>query len=61
MPEPAARMGYFKYLIQGPTPNSGGRAAGLVVIPDDKNYTVKILTVEWMDERSTRAGSLLER
>jgi len=54
-------MGYFKYLIQGPTPNSGGRAAGLVVIPDDKNYTVKILTVEWMDERSTRAGSLLER
>lgn len=61
-PLPATRAGYFRYVIQGPTPNTGGRQAGLVVIPDYKNCTIKIceiVTVMWVDERSTRAGTIL--
>lgn len=49
-PEPATRDGYFKYRIEGTTPNSDGRTVALVVIPDGANE-LKIVTIMWRDER----------
>lgn len=57
---PATRAGYFKYEIEGRTPNSEGRFVRLVVIPDFKNCTIKLVTIMWVDEEATRAGTLLE-
>lgn len=50
-PEPATREGYYKYLVEGTTPNSGRRALGVVVIPDAKAFELKIVTIMWRDER----------
>ena len=49
-PEEASREGFFKYTIEGTTPNSDGRTVRLVVIPDGRS-SVKIVTVMWKDER----------
>lgn len=50
-PEPATREGYFKYLVEGTTPNSNRRSLGVVVIPDDQTFELKIVTIMWRDER----------
>lgn len=47
-PEPSSREGYFKYLVEGTSPNSGGRTVGVVVIPDGK-CDMKLVTVMWRD------------
>lgn len=47
-PQPATR-GFFKYLIEGTTPNSEGRTVRVVVIPDG-NCMLKLITVKWRDE-----------
>lgn len=57
---PATRVNYYKYEIEGRTPNSEGRFVRLVVIPDFKNCTIKLVTIMWVDEEATRAGTLLE-
>lgn len=57
---PATRAPFYKYVIQGTTPNSGGRSVGLVVIPDETNCIIKVVTIMWIDEKSTRAGSPME-
>uniref|UniRef100_UPI000493C86D DUF4258 domain-containing protein n=1 Tax=Paracoccus sp. TRP TaxID=412597 RepID=UPI000493C86D len=57
---PATRPYYYKYVIEGPTPNSGGRSVALVVIPDEQNCTIKLVTIMWIDETSTRAGTIVE-
>lgn len=57
---PATRPQFYKYVIEGITPNSGGRSIGLVVIPDERNCIIKVVTVMWIDETSTRSGSILE-
>lgn len=57
---PATRVGYFKYEIEGRTPNSDGRFIRLVVIPDFNNCIIKLVTIMWVDEEATRAGTLLE-
>lgn len=49
-PEPATQKGYFKYCMECRTPNSGARVVRIVVIPDEKRYHVKIVTVMWVDE-----------
>jgi len=49
-PEKATREGYFKYHIEGVTPNSGGRTIRLVVIPSGR-HAIKIVTVMWRDDR----------
>lgn len=49
--EPATRPGFYKYLIEGTTPNSHRRSVGVVVIPDVKTHQIKIVTVMWRDER----------
>lgn len=49
-PEPATREGFFKYCIEGTTPNSGRRTVRAVVIPDG-DCSLKIVTVMWRDEK----------
>jgi len=48
-PQPATRPGYFKYVIEATTPNSGGRTVAVVVIPDGA-CDLKMITVMWKDE-----------
>lgn len=58
-PKPATQSGYFRYQIQCKTPNSGGRVIRLVVIPNAGTLTIKLVTVMWVDETNTRAGTIL--
>lgn len=58
-PVPATREGYHRYVIQSTSPNSGGREIALVVIPDWKGTLLKIVTVMWVDEPETRAGTII--
>ncbi len=55
----ATRAGFFKYAIEGLTPNSEGRGIRLIVIPDAKNFIIKIVTVMWIDDTTRRAGTLI--
>lgn len=47
----STRKGLFKYKMESITPNSGNRAVRVVVIPDEKNCWLKIITVMWVDEK----------
>lgn len=49
-PEPATREGFFKYRVEGTTPNSGRRTVRAVVIPNG-DCNLKIVTVMWRDEK----------
>lgn len=49
-PEPATREGFYKYRIEGITPNSGRRTVRGVVIPNG-DCNLKIVTVMWRDEK----------
>lgn len=49
-PEEATQAGFFKYRIEGTTPNSDGRTVRVVVIPSG-GHELKIVTVMWRDER----------
>lgn len=51
--------GYYRYVIRCQAPNSGSRQVGVVVIPDEKCTFLKIVTVMWIDETSTRSGSII--
>lgn len=51
--EPATQKGFFKYAMQSPTPNSGGRAVRTVVIPS-MTSCVKIVTVMFVDEKRAK-------
>lgn len=46
----ATREGFFKYDIEGTTPNSGKRTVKAVVIPNG-DFNFKIVTVMWRDEK----------
>jgi len=48
-PRNATRAGYHKYIVETTTPNSEGRAVGVVVISDGA-CELKIITVMWRDE-----------
>ena len=50
-PEPSTRKGFYKYSIEGRTPNSGSRKLKLIVIPDEEKCGIKFITVMWKDER----------
>jgi hypothetical protein len=58
-PEPATRAGFYRYAIENKTPNSDSRDIRLIVIPDKKATLVKLVTVMWVDELATRAGSII--
>lgn len=49
--EPSTREGFFKYQVEGTTPNSNRRALRVVVIPDPRASQMKIVTIMWRDER----------
>lgn len=58
-PEPATRPGYYKYAMENKTPNSNSRDIRIIVIPDKKNSLIKLITVMWADELSTRSGTVI--
>ncbi|RZJ46500.1 MAG: DUF4258 domain-containing protein [Brevundimonas sp.] len=49
--EASTREGFFKYRVEGTTPNSNRRAVRVVVIPDPKSSGMKLVTIMWRDER----------
>jgi hypothetical protein len=48
--DPSTIPHFFKYQIEGKTPNSGSRDVRSVVIPDWRTKEIKIVTVMWKDE-----------
>lgn len=52
--EPSTRQGFFKYSVESRSPNSGNRTVRVVVVPQRKPPTVKIVTVMWADEPMQR-------
>lgn len=57
---PATRAGFYRYRMEHMSPNSGGRSLGVVVIPQKRGCALKIVTVMWIDETSTKAGNIGE-
>jgi Domain of unknown function (DUF4258) len=58
-PIPSTRLGFNRYKMVSQSPNSGNRSIGVVVIPDKKSCTLKIITVMWVDEKETRSGTIV--
>jgi hypothetical protein len=58
-PEPATRKGFYRYRMESRTPNSGSRRIRVVVIPDKQRCSLKIVTVMWVDEKESAAGSII--
>ncbi|WP_417243627.1 DUF4258 domain-containing protein [Celeribacter sp.] len=57
---PAKSRGYFRYVVQGTTPNSDSRQIAAVVIPNAATMSMKIVTLYWVDEETTKAGTSME-
>lgn len=57
-PTEATQSGYYRYVIEGSTPNSEDRKIAAVVIPNDNTKAIKVVTVYWVDETQTRAGTI---
>lgn len=55
----STREGYHKYAMECRSPNSGGREVRVIVIPDSKTCKLKIVTVMWVDEKSTSTGTIV--
>jgi hypothetical protein len=45
----STRIGLYKYQMESPSPNSGGRTVRVVVIPCP-SCAAKVVTVMWVDE-----------
>ena len=56
---PAKTNGYFRYEMQGVTPNSERRKICCVVIPNYKQCSLKVVTVMWLDEEEKRSGTII--
>lgn len=56
---PSTQDGYFKYVVEAATPNSFSREIGVVIVPDHKRFHIKVVTVMWLDETATVAGSII--
>ena len=52
----ATQPGSFKYCIECKTPNSGAREVRLIAILREDTFMIKLVTIMWVDEKSTRAG-----
>ena len=50
-PEPATKTGFFRYAMEGSSPNSGGRSLRIIVIPSPCRAQIKVITVMWADEK----------
>ena len=51
--QPSTRQGHYKYMMKSITPNSGGRAVCICVIPYP-SCALKLVTVMWKDEKGRR-------
>lgn len=49
-PKEATQKGYYKYKIEGPTPNSENRVLAAIVIPGAP-CALKVVTIMWRDEK----------
>lgn len=49
-PEPATRPGFYKYALEGRTPNSAQRKLRAIIVPDANSCSVKLVTLMWVDE-----------
>lgn len=58
-PVESTRVGYYKYSIECKCPNGGNRSVRVVVIPENEGCFLKIVTVMWVDETETIAGSIV--
>ena len=47
--EASTRKGFWKYKIEGVTPNSNRRTITAIIIPDFKTKHIKIVTCYWKD------------
>ena len=47
--EESRRNGFWKYKVEGTTPNSETRTLLVVIIPDFQHRTIKMVTVHWKD------------
>ncbi len=58
-PMPSTQPGFNKYCMECRTPNSNGRDVRVVTVPDKTRCWLKIVSVMWVDEASTRAGTII--
>jgi len=58
-PVPSTRAGFNKYAMESKCPNGGNRAVRVIVIPDKRLCALKIVSVMWVDEHETRAGTFI--
>ena len=47
--EESTKNGFWKYKVEGTTPNSETRTWLVVIIPDFQHRTIKMVTVHWKD------------
>lgn len=47
--EESTKNGFWKYKVEGTTPNSETRTLLVVIIPDFQHRTIKMVTVRWKD------------
>ncbi|CDX34662.1 conserved hypothetical protein [Mesorhizobium plurifarium] len=57
-PMETTRAAYKKYAMEGLCPNGGNRTLRVIVVPEKAAVFLKIVSVMWVDEVSTRAGTL---
>ena len=48
--EPARPAGFYRYAVEGKSPNSGGRTLRIIIIPSPCRVEIKVVTVMWADE-----------
>ena len=47
--EESTKNGFWKYKVEGTTPNSETRTLLVMIIPDFQHRTIKMVTVHWKD------------
>lgn len=48
--QPSTLPDFYKYRVEGQSPNSGSRYLRVVAIPDEKSCQLKVITIMWRDE-----------
>lgn len=48
--EKSSQDGFWKYKVEGKTPNSHNRSLAVVIIPDFHTKMLKFITIFWKDE-----------
>ena len=48
-PEQSTQPGFWKYKMQGTSPNSGKRKLEIIIIPDFDQCGYKLITIYWAD------------